>query len=257
MGRAAFLLSALLALLALLALPARAELVILTDGEFIKVLGYELQGEDRMRLALPGNGSLTLPLSRVERVIADEVPWPPEPEPEPPPAGQPQLSPLPLFSWRFDPSHDVPSVPYGELIYRAAKKHQLNPSLVAALVRTESAFRATAMSPKGARGLMQLMPATGSRFGLRTRDLYEPAKNLEAGSKYLAWLLERFKSDLELALAAYNAGEHAVDRHRGVPPYRETRNYIQRIYGLLGLDSSGHVLPLAPTPEDAVSISGP
>lgn len=247
----------LLVPLVLLALPARAELVILTDGEFIKVLSFEVVDEDRLRVTLPRNGSVTLALSRVERVIADEVPWPPEPEPEPPVQSNPDPRPLPLFSWRFDPAHDIPAVPYGELIYRAAKKHQLNPSLVAALVRTESAFRATAMSPKGARGLMQLMPATGSRFGLRTRDLYEPAKNLEAGAKYLAWLLERFKSDLELALAAYNAGEHAVDRYRGVPPYRETRNYIQRIYGLLGLDASGHVLPLAPSAEETAAVSGP
>jgi soluble lytic murein transglycosylase-like protein len=103
------------------------------------------------------------------------------------------------------------------------------------VARAESSFDARALSSKGACGLLQLMPATGQRFGLKRSELFDPKKNLEAGSRYLRWLLDRFSGDLRLALAAYNAGEHAVDRHKGVPPYRETRTYLSRIYASLGL----------------------
>ncbi len=113
----------------------------------------------------------------------------------------------------------------------AARRHGLDPDLVLAIIRIESGFRVRARSPKGAMGLMQLMPGTARRFGVR--DAWDPAQNLRGGCAYLAWLLDRYDGDLELAAAAYNAGERAVDAHGGVPPFAETRAYVaalRRLY---------------------------
>ena len=206
--------------------PARAELVILTDGSFFKVGAYEVTGQ-RIRLVLPSGGRLSLPLGRVERVVDDEIVAEAEPLPEP--------AAVPASMLRFGSSPKVPETPYGELIYQAARRHDLSPGLVAAVIRAESAFNPQALSHKGARGLMQLMPATARRFGVGHTELFEPVRNLEAGTRYLRWLAERFGEDLPRILAAYNAGEGAVARYGGVPPYRETRNYIRRIYKTLDL----------------------
>jgi soluble lytic murein transglycosylase-like protein len=119
---------------------------------------------------------------------------------------------------------------YAELIRDAAERHDLPASLVEAVVRVESDFNARALSPKGARGLMQVMPETASRFGVDDPDhLFYPAPNLSAGTAYLAWLLKRYEGNLDLALAAYNAGEGAVANYGGIPPYRETREYVRRV----------------------------
>ncbi|MFN7962464.1 MAG: lytic transglycosylase domain-containing protein [Thermoanaerobaculia bacterium] len=222
-----------LLLVAASALPARAELVVLSDGRFFKVRSYEIDGE-RMRMELAEGGFLTMSMSRVERVVADEVPLPAEEAAEPPIEAPPE----PEFSWRLEADHGIPATPYGELIFQVASRHQVNPALVAAVVRAESAFRAGAISHKGACGLMQLMPATAWRFGLHGRAIFDPAKNLDAGTEYLRFLLERFHSDLTLALAAYNAGEGTVDRFGGIPPFRETRGYVRRILGYLGLEGA-------------------
>jgi len=132
--------------------------------------------------------------------------------------------------------HGAPESPFGNLIYEMAGRYAINPYLVAAVVQVESSFNPRAVSRKGAHGLMQLLPATARRFGLqRRKDLFDPAKNLEAGIRYLKWLSERFSGDAARVLAAYNAGEGAVDRFGGVPPYPETRNYVTRIFGILGL----------------------
>lgn len=132
----------------------------------------------------------------------------------------------------------VPQSPYGQIIYDIAIRHSINPHLVAALIHVESSFNARAVSPKGAYGLMQLLPETARRFGLnRKKDLLDPKKNLEAGVKYLKWLTNRFGGDAEKILAAYNAGEGAVQRFGGIPPYQETQNYVQKIFGLLGFSS--------------------
>lgn len=137
---------------------------------------------------------------------------------------------------RFGTGQQVPEVPYGRAIYRIAQRHTVNPDVVAALIWAESAFDPLARSSQGARGLMQVMPATGDRFGVEPERLWEPEANLVAGVRYLSWLGERFEDDLTLVLAAYNAGEAAVDRHRGVPPFRETRDYVGKILGSLGLE---------------------
>jgi soluble lytic murein transglycosylase-like protein len=114
----------------------------------------------------------------------------------------------------------------------------MNPRLVAAMVRCESAFDPYATSPRGAQGLMQLMPATAERFGVAPVELHDPARNLEAGVRYLRWLADRFDNDLPKVLAAFNSGEGTVDRYSGVPPYRETQDYVRRVYAQLGLSSA-------------------
>ena len=116
------------------------------------------------------------------------------------------------------------------LIDRAAAESRLRPSLIHAVVRAESAYRHDAVSPKGAVGLMQLMPATAERYGVDNRT--DPAQNLRGGSEYLRDLLEMFDKDLQLALAAYNAGENAVIRYgRRIPPYAETQDYVRKVIG--------------------------
>lgn len=143
----------------------------------------------------------------------------------------------------YDEGRGMPQSPYGDLIHEVAKRYSLNPHLVAALIHAESAFNPRALSRKGACGLMQLLPATASRFGLRKREIFEPSKNLEAGVRYLQWLSKRFNGDPVRVLAAYNAGEGAVERHGGVPPYQETQRYVRKILGLLNLDAEATLAP--------------
>jgi rhodanese-related sulfurtransferase len=115
----------------------------------------------------------------------------------------------------------------GDTVRVLAPRYDLDPELVLAVIETESGFNAQARSPKGAQGLMQLMPDTAARFGVD--DAFDPMQNLAGGMAYLRWLLDYFGGELRLALAGYNAGERAVDRYRGVPPYAETRDYVRRI----------------------------
>ncbi|MXW03304.1 MAG: lytic transglycosylase domain-containing protein [Holophagales bacterium] len=122
-------------------------------------------------------------------------------------------------------------VPYGGLILSAAERHDVDPLLVAAIVQAESSFNTEAVSPRGALGLMQMMPTTAEQLGVA--DAYDPSQNLDAGVSYLAYLLRRFDDDLILALGGYNAGPGAVDRFGGLPPFRETRgfaNSVLRVY---------------------------
>ncbi len=117
---------------------------------------------------------------------------------------------------------------HSELITQAANKIQISSALLHAIVQVESAYNPKAVSPKGAVGLMQLMPATAKRYGVKNRT--DPAENLAGGTRYLRDLLTMFNGNLSLALAAYNAGENAVKRYNNtIPPYRETRNYVKKI----------------------------
>ncbi|HUH66750.1 MAG TPA: lytic transglycosylase domain-containing protein [Syntrophales bacterium] len=120
---------------------------------------------------------------------------------------------------------------YDELIVKVSEKHKIEPALIKAIIKAESNFNHRAVSPKGARGLMQLMPATAS--SLQVQDSFHPENNIEGGVRYLRYLLNYFNGSLPLALAAYNAGEAAVIKHRGVPPYRETQVYVQRVLSYL------------------------
>ena len=112
-------------------------------------------------------------------------------------------------------------------ISHSAQKYGVDESIVRAIIHAESAFRPHVVSPKNAQGLMQLIPATAKRFGVR--DAFDPAQNIEGGVQYLAFLLKRYNNDLILTAAAYNAGEGAVARFKGVPPYKETKNYVVRV----------------------------
>jgi soluble lytic murein transglycosylase-like protein len=118
---------------------------------------------------------------------------------------------------------------FRELVTATATKYDVPADLVHALIQVESGYRTLAVSPKGARGLMQVLPSTGRRYG--ALDLFDPQVNLDAGVRHLKSLLKRF--ELPVALAAYNAGEAAVARFGGIPPFRETRAYVTRILSLL------------------------
>jgi len=126
-----------------------------------------------------------------------------------------------------------------KLIREAAERHSVDPALVRAVIETESNWNPSAVSRKGAVGLMQLIPTTAQRFGVN--DLYSPQQNVDAGVKYLKTLLERYNGNLDLALAAYNAGEGAVDRAHGVPSFRETRDYVQRVQSAYFRPGSGRL----------------
>ncbi|MEK6299758.1 MAG: lytic transglycosylase domain-containing protein [Acidobacteriota bacterium] len=115
------------------------------------------------------------------------------------------------------------------MVYEAAARNGLDPCLILSVMRAESGFRGTAVSPKGASGLMQLMPATAARFGVR--NIFDARENVLGGSLYLRWLLDRFNGDVRLALAGYNAGEGAVEFYGlRIPPFAETQNYVRTIY---------------------------
>ncbi len=123
----------------------------------------------------------------------------------------------------------APPFTSSDIISAAARKHGLNPAFIKSIVAAESAFSPTAVSSKGAVGLMQLMPATAREFGA---DPTVPAQNIDAGAHYLSWLMQRYshrKDQLRRVIAAYNAGPGAVEHYRGVPPYRETRRYVARV----------------------------
>jgi hypothetical protein len=199
------------------AAPASAELVFFTSGRTLSVKSHRTDG-DSVVLQLRAGGEVVCESSLVAKITPDEVPYP---EPEVAKAEPPLDAPEPL-----------PAVPYGEIIDKVATKHQVDPKLVRALIQVESAYQPRARSPKGAMGLMQLMPATARQYSVDRP--YEVESNIEGGIRYLRTLLDRFPSQLPLALAAYNAGEAAVARFGGIPPYRETRDYVARILQLIG-----------------------
>lgn len=220
MCRSAFLAGALLALLD----PgrARAELIVFEDGRVVKAAGYQLL-PDELEVLLPGGGSYRVELSRVDRIVEDEV------------VVDTVVvdGDLALSGRAYDLSYQAARKPlfgtaYDQLIETAAKKENIDASFVSALIRAESNFEPRAISRKGARGLMQLMPATARRLAVRRP--FDPAANVAGGVRYLRELVDRFGHQPELVLAAYNAGEQAVESYGGVPPYRETVAYVSRIF---------------------------
>jgi len=239
MGRSSLPLVSTLAVVLIVVVPslARGEIVILDNGRFLKAESYELDGE-RVRIRLESGGELIMPLLRIDRVIDDEIAI--EAGSGLQDSGLVPTEPL-YLGFSFEQA--APQTPYGEVIFSVSKRRNVNPELVAAIVRAESAFDPLAVSHKGARGLMQLMPATGKRFGVKPNELFDSEINIEVGVTYLERLIERYSDDLPLILAAYNAGEGAVTRYRGVPPFRETQDYIRRIYSLLGLTPASGAAP--------------
>jgi soluble lytic murein transglycosylase-like protein len=194
------------------ALPARAELVYFTSGRTLSVKSHHADG-DSLVLVMRGGGEMVCEASIISGFAPDEVPYP-EPEIEAVPATGPG---------------DAGLEPYAEIIDRVAGEQNVSVKLVRAVIQVESAYNVRARSPKGAMGLMQLMPATARQYAVA--DPFDPASNIEAGIKHLKSLLQRLP--VALALAAYNAGEGAVQRFNGIPPYPETRNYVSRILALV------------------------
>jgi soluble lytic murein transglycosylase-like protein len=197
---------------------ARAELVFFQNGRVMSVQDHHIEG-DQIVLVPRGGGEISFNASIVARIEPDEVPYP-EPQREAPELKlQPtEVAASPAFPDTFDP-----------IIDRVSAEQGVDARLVHAVIQVESNYRERARSPKGAMGLMQLMPATAREYAVR--NPYDPASNIEGGIKYLKSLLDRFP--LQLALAAYNAGASAVERFRGVPPYPETRDYVSRILQLV------------------------
>lgn len=125
------------------------------------------------------------------------------------------------------PSYSKNKNAFDHIIKQAAQQHGVSEGLIKAVMHTESGFNVNARSPVGAQGLMQLMPATARRFNVS--NAYDPQQNIFAGAKYLSWLLKRFNGNTQMALAAYNAGEGNVDKYGGIPPFRETQDYVRRV----------------------------
>jgi hypothetical protein len=193
---------------------ASAEIVYFASGRTMSIKAHREQGT-HLVLVLVGGGEVVCDAAAVARIVPDELP-----------------------AFEALPKEAVAAAlasasAYDGLIEEAAARHGVLPQLVRAIIQVESAYCAEAKSRKGAIGLMQLMPATARRFAVA--DPYDPGANIEGGIKYLKSLLERF--DVSLALAAYNAGEAAVQRFGGIPPYAETRNYVQAVMKLAGLAS--------------------
>lgn len=190
-------------------LPARAgELVRLTNG-FTISCDHHATVDGHLRAYTGADSYIDLSTTEVSSI--EEVATPPEaPDESTPLATQPPSK------------QDLHQILAG-----AGQSHNLDVDLLASIVRTESAGNTHALSPKGARGLMQLMPGTAAELGVQDRD--DAGQNVNGGSAYLDSLLTRFHDNLALALAAYNAGPAAVDRYKGIPPYRETRLYVARV----------------------------
>ena len=193
------------------AVSASAELVFFGTGRSLSVKDHRFEG-DSMVLVLRGGGEIICERSLVTRIEPDEVPYP---------------EPVVAVAATVPPEA---SSPYSDIVDEVAAQHGVDARLVKAMIRVESGYQPRARSRKGAMGLMQLMPDTARQYAVR--DPYEPRSNIEAGIKHLSSLLERFK--LPLALAAYNAGEAAVRRFGGVPPYPETRDYVRSVLRLSG-----------------------
>lgn len=135
-------------------------------------------------------------------------------------------------------------------VKQIAPRYAIDPRLVMAVIQAESGFNPSALSPKNARGLMQLIPETAARFGVK--DVWNPIDNIKGGTAYLSWLLRHFSGNVEWVLAAYNAGEGAVEKHQGVPPFEETQTYVKRI--LAYYQKTQH--PIPPQPENTTRNSG-
>jgi len=179
---------------------ARAEYVVLRSGQRLVVTGYQLVG-GTYKLTLKG-GYAELPASEIVAIEPEEIF---------------HSYPKPVFA----------DIPYGNLIAAAAKHHSIDADLIISVITAESKFNPKAISPKNARGLMQLLPETATRLGVK--NIFDPEENIEAGTKYLRELLDRYNNDLTLALAAYNAGPQRVELYKSVPPFRETLSYVRRV----------------------------
>ena len=194
------------AVLAAMSSPSEAEIVVLTNGCTLVSTAHRTEGSEVL-LTLAGGGEVRLPASDLAQVLPDEV-VPPEP------ATAPQ-------------DHADGPANWLALALDMAHRHRIVAVLVAAVIAVESGFQPTAVSPKGAIGLMQLMPSTAAALGVV--NPFDPHQNIDGGVRHLRALLTRYRGDRRLALAAYNAGVAAVELHGGVPPFSETRAYVRKV----------------------------
>jgi len=193
--------AALVLSLVVLAAPTlRAEYVVLRSGQRLRVTGYQLLG-DKYRLQMAGG---------VVEIAAEDVV-----------AIEPEDSFTPL------PAKAIVKPPYRELVEAAAARYNVDADLITSVIAVESNFDPKALSRKNARGLMQLLPETAARLGVQ--DIYDPQENIDAGTRYLRELLEKYNNNLTLALAAYNAGPDRVEQYGRVPPFTETLSYVRRV----------------------------
>ena len=206
---------------------ASAEIVVFKNGRTMSVKSYRVEG-DTATLVLRAGGEVTFPASIVDRVDPDEVP-----HPEPTPSAESNSLPadaVGIPASTLIPESVLAARPFADLISAAAARHAVDARLVHAVIEQESNYEARARSTKGARGLMQLMPATARQYGVR--NSYDPASNIEAGVRHLKDLMSRL--ELPMALAAYNAGEATIRRYGGLPPFPETQNYVRKILERVG-----------------------
>lgn len=219
-----FRIAALAASALLFATAASAEILVFKSGQSMSVRSYRVDG-DLATAVLRAGGEVTFPAAMITRVDPDEVPYP-VPVDELPVEAAPAVP-------AGVPDAVLAARPFADLISAVAATHQVDARLIHAVIEQESNYQARARSKKGARGLMQLMPATARQYGVR--NSYDPKANIEAGVRHLKDLLSRL--ELPTALAAYNSGEGTVRRYGGLPPFPETQNYVRRI-----LRRAGHGL---------------
>ncbi len=203
---------------------ASAEIVFMTSGGTLSVKNHRMDG-DSVILTLRSGGEVTCDKSLIEKILPDEVP---HPDPAPAVAQAAEQAKADAAARTALLKDGI----YNELISAAAEAHGVDPILVQALIQVESNYKPRARSSKGAMGLMQLMPSVAREYNVR--NAYDPKSNIDAGIRKLKGLLEKW-NDVALALAAYNAGDGAVAKFNGVPPYRETQNYVSRILSIAGL----------------------
>ncbi len=201
-----------------LAAPAAAEILVFRTGRTMSVAAVQPDG-DRLRLTLRDGGDASVPAALIARIDADEVPTPIAAAAVEAVVKEP-VAPQTVLAGR----------PFAALIASTAAAHGVDERLVHAVIETESNYQPRARSRAGAKGLMQLMPATARQYAVR--DPYDPQANIDAGVRHLKDLLSRF--DLRLALAAYNAGDGAVWTYGGLPPFAETRRYVARVLQQVG-----------------------
>jgi soluble lytic murein transglycosylase-like protein len=215
-----FIPAASIAILMLAALPCFAgEVAVLKNGFSIRHERREVVGEmTRLYVNADGSSYVDVKTADIEHFeAAPDIPAASSPQPI-----TPRIAPAALNT-----STTRNKVDLNELVNSASERYRLDPDLVTSVIKAESGFNVRAISPKGAQGLMQLMPGTASELGVP--NAFDPQANVEGGSRYLRELLERYNFDLVKALAAYNAGPQRVERFGGVPPYYETRAYVARI----------------------------
>jgi soluble lytic murein transglycosylase-like protein len=200
-----------------------ADQIFFANGRSMSVKDYRIDG-DLITVTLRSGGQASFNKAVVSDIKPDEVPDVVEITA----AAAPAVAALTAVKQSARAAHaPLDARPFADLIETVALKHGVDPDLVHAVIKAESGYRADARSRVGARGLMQVMPSTAKDFGIK--NLYDPHNNLEAGVQYLKFLLARFPGDLKRAVAAYNAGPGAVRKYKGIPPYRETQQYVKRV----------------------------